>query len=333
MFDSPEGTRVSIVHMHSIGIVAKNLELNSATIEVNPTEDTPMMDGEITDNMTESTIRAKDSEGGFSDASVASTLTIPATWMPFSSNRFTPPNVRRGEKVMIWRVGDSDKYYWSEYEYNAKLRKLETVIWLFSDTRNENEEATPENSWFIEVSTHRKIIHVHTGKSDGEPFVFDIQLDAKEGNFLLTNDQDDQFSLESKEKRWTIVNADGTHMKIDKKDIFYYAPGNISFECVGNLSYKVGGQMSHNVTGGWDWKCSDVSGESGRANYKIPETSYSGLVAVGGFASRNDSGHGFNVKGDGTFTGSLDLTDTLKVGSISASGNIAASGTVTGSNI
>lgn len=333
MQDNPTGTRVSIVHIHSVGIVAKNMELGSTTIEVNPTEDTPMMDGEITDNMGEASIRSKDSEGGFSDVKVASTATIPAKWMPFGSNRFTPPNVRRGEKVLIWRIGDSDTYYWSEYEYDPKLRKLETVIFLFSDTRKEDEEASPENSWFVEVSTHRKIIHVHTGTNDGEPFAFDIQLDAALGNFLLMNDQEDQFSLNSKEKCWTIINADGTYVLIDKQDIKFYAPQNISFECGGNLSYKVGGAMSHNVTGAWSWQSANVSGKAGGASYNIPETSYSGLVAVGGFSSRNDSGHGFNVSGSGTFTGSLDLTDTLQVGSINASGNIVAAGTVSGSNI
>lgn len=332
-FQTPEGQRVSIIHMHSVGYATINLPLGSSTLEVNPIEDTTMIEGELTDNMTEASVRARDSEGGYSDVKVASTITYTATWMPFGSNRLTPPNIRRGEKVMIWRVGDSDKYYWSEYEYNPKLRKLETVIYLFSNTRNEDEDATPENSWFIEVSTHRKIFHLHTSKNDGEPFSFDIQIDAKEGNFLLCNDQGEQFYLESKERKWVIRNSDNSEMRLDKKDFVVDVPGNISFKAGGNLSYEIGGSMNHNVSGGWTWNTGPVSGTTPGASYEIPTTSFSGLVTMGGLTCLNSGGNGFNVNGSGTFNGSLELTQTLNVTNIQASGNINASGTVSGSNI
>lgn len=332
-FNNPEGQRVSVVHLHSIGIAAINLPLNSRDLEVTPIEDTPMTDGELTDNMSEATLRAKDSEGGYTDVKVASTVTLTASWMPFGSNRYTPPNIRRGEKVCIWRVGDADTYYWSEYEYNADLRKLETVIYLFSDTQKESDKATPENSWFFEVSTHRKIIHLHTGKNDGEPFGFDLQIDAKQGNFLLCNDQGEQFYLESKERRWVMRNSDDCEFKIDKKDLFINVPGNMSVKVGGNYSQAVGGNLTENTSGSWSWSSASTSGKSGDANYNIPTTSYSGLVSVGGFSSRNDSGHGFSVTGDGTFTGSMNLSQNLSVTNINASGNISASGRVSGSNI
>lgn len=312
----------SILHIFSIGIAAENLPLNSKALNVTPLEKTSMTNGELTANATQQTVKVTDSVGASDEAKTTTSTVLETSWMPFGSNRFTPPNIRRGEKVLIWKQGDADIYYWSEYEYNADLRKLETVVYLFSNTRDENAKADSTNSVFLEVSTHNKLIHLRYNNSDGEPHAWDIQLNAKESIFIIKDDIDNLISIESQEKRIQIKNADDSSLTLDKKNGRLFIPENMDFEIGQNMSMKVGGN--------WDWSVvGNVTGSSAGAKYKIPDTSFSGNVNIakmtntGGFYSTNTESDGFKVNGRGVFIGGFRVE-----GDIHATGDITADGTI-----
>lgn len=224
-------TQLSMLHKHSQGIVAVNKPLDTDIVEITPIEDLNMIDGDITDNLEKKEKKGKDYYGGSFESSVDMSITIKARWLPLGgSNRLTPPDVRRGEEVMIYRFGDSEQFYWTTLEYARKLRKLETVVLGISATKDEGAEGTPENMYYIEFSTHKKLIHMHTSKANDEPFMYDIQLNTEEGYLLITDDIGNLINLDSKNVRIELTNSDKTTLQLDKKNMYGYAPDNITFK-------------------------------------------------------------------------------------------------------
>lgn len=211
----------SKLNIYSVGVVAKNKPLDTPIIEVTPIEDTPMVDGELTDSQSQYAAQGQDAGGSSYQVSVPTAVTLKATWLPFgSSNRKSAPDVRRGETVVLFRFGDTDQYFWTTLKDDLHLRKLETVIYAFSGTRDESvTEVTAEHYYFLEVSTHNKLIHFHTSKADGEPFGYDIQINTKAGTILIQDDIGNYISFDSKGRQIEMKNADGSLVEVNKKNI------------------------------------------------------------------------------------------------------------------
>lgn len=204
--------------MYSIGYCAVNKERKSHDIEVVLVENAPFTDGEITDNTETFEAKGQDDEGnGAFDISIDTTATVKATWFPLAgTNRITPPDIRRGEPVIVFKMGDADRYYWVEWKYSDKLRRLETVLYVWSNERKENVKVTHQNSYWFTVSTHDKYIRLHTSKSDGEPFEYDIELNTKEGKFTIMDDVGNYIHLDSEKKLIRMENRDKSFLELNK---------------------------------------------------------------------------------------------------------------------
>jgi len=222
---------MSLFHIYTVGKAASNKKLNSPQLEIYPIEKLGYVDGEITDAITEDEIEGTDAHGKKYRIKGTVGNSIEATWIPFGSNRTTAPDIRRGERVLIWRYGDSDMYYWGDCGLDAYLRRLETVIYCFSNTRDESVKTlTPENSWYIEVSTHRKMITLQTNKSDGERVAYTMQFNITKGTVVLTDDLGNHFEIDSFNKILTLQNADGSVLQLDKMKLYGYAKESIVFK-------------------------------------------------------------------------------------------------------
>ncbi len=222
---------VSELKFYSIGVVAENKKLDSHEIEVAPIESSTMVDGEITSNADKYEAKAEDSEGSAYQVELTTTNSIKATWIPMGmSNRKTAPDVRRGERVMLYRVADTDQFYWATLMDDLNLRKLETVIYAFSSTKDEGAKCGPDTTYFLEISTHKKLVHFHTSKSDGEPYTYDIQLNTKEGFFKMQDDIGNYIGLDSKEHQIELRNTDNSRVDINKKEIFIESDDLISLK-------------------------------------------------------------------------------------------------------
>lgn len=223
---------LSKLHFYSLGIVAKNKDLDSHLIEVAAIEDNSYMDGELTDQIEEVEGEGTDKDGNSFKTKVKTTNSIKAKWMSFTdTNRLTSPDVRRGERVVIWRFGDTDQFWWCTQEQDNKLRRLETVIWGFSNCSKENEVADHTNMYWLEISTHRKIIRFHTSKNDGEPFAWDIQLDTKNGVFVIDDNDGGYFFYDAKNRHFKFENKDKSFLEINKKNATWSIPEKIKVLC------------------------------------------------------------------------------------------------------
>ena len=81
-------------------------------IEIYPIEHFAFCNGEVTDNIDDEEIEGKNFDDEEFKFKIEKTATIRATWLPISNTiRKSPPDVRRGERVFIYRYADSDKFY------------------------------------------------------------------------------------------------------------------------------------------------------------------------------------------------------------------------------
>lgn len=316
-------------------------------LEVTPMEEASLVNGELTDNASEETVKGKDADGASFESSTNTSATITARWLPFSSNRKTPPDIRRGEKVAIWRFGDADKYYWSELEYEAKLRKLETVVYSFSNTQVETDDSTAETTYYLEVSTHDKVIKLHTSQSDGEPYGYDIVLNTKDGNFTFMDTVENFLRIDSKERQFIMHNTDKTYFEINKEDINFYAIRDINFFAGRNFTLKViqdyisnvGGDSTTNIAGARAMKVgttisydapSSIDFETPSLNTSKVLTTGSNALIGGGISTGNTSG----ASGTSRINGTIEVLEELQLkGFLNSSSGARFAGSVDAPNI
>lgn len=230
MFHPPE-LQLSKFRFYSIGIVANNKALSSDVIEVTPTEELTMLDGEIDGVNVNVGSKGTNATGESYETNVATSMAIQAKWLKLScSNRLTAPDVRRGAQVIIYQFGDSDKYYWTTLLDDAKLRKLETVIWGISATTVEGADPSHDNMYYFEISSHRKLVTFHTSQANGEQWGYDIQINTDNGYVVIEDTAGNYFKLDSSTSSLTMKNVDGSVIDITKEICTITTPSEINIQ-------------------------------------------------------------------------------------------------------
>ena len=291
-----EQQSISKLQFYSLGIVSVNKPLSTKVIEVTPIEYLPMLNGEITDNVSKYKSSSTDADGSVSSIEIDTTVSIQATWLPINnSNRYTAPDVRRGETVVIYRFADTDRYWWNTMHNDIMLRRLETVVYAFSNNRAEDIANDASNTYFLEISTHRKLVHFHTSNNDGEPFAYDIQINTKDGVIIITDDTGNTFELNSAERRLFMKNSDETIVDIDKQNITMTASESITFN-----AKKIASNASEKITD--TTPLVDV----------YADTSLNGNIGVSGTGYVNmelTTGNGITAGGDVNISGAVNASD------------------------
>lgn len=245
----PSNINVSVFRQVAIGMVGSNrapglgiTAEGKGMIEVIPTEWLSYHDGELVANPVQVEHDTKNIDGTADKGGFIADQTIKAYWLPEGTNRLSPPDVRRGERVSIWQVADDDKkFYWKILGLDDNLRKLETVIIGISNTQDEGDtELRPENMYWMEWSTHSKRLAISTSKSDGEPYLYEIMIETKKGSVKINDDIGNFINLVSKDHLLHLQNTDGTFFKLDKKDIKAYAPKNIFAKALQDIEIEAG---------------------------------------------------------------------------------------------
>lgn len=217
----------SVFHLHSMGRVAENLELGSKVVRVYFTEDRIGEDEEVIANPQREEVSYQ-TGAGERKAAVNTDTAIPCKWLKRNSNRVTPPNVRRDDEVLVWRMGDSDDYYWEDTG-NSNVKRLETVIWAYSADPNGPINGDLTNAYVVELSTHEGIFAVHTSTSNGEPFAWDFQIDAKGGRASVESSGGEHVLIDSNEELVELMNASESVAQLKGPDAFVNVKNNIHF--------------------------------------------------------------------------------------------------------
>lgn len=190
---------MSQLKLFSLGIVVEDKPRGSDKITVNPIEEIFIFNGLLSKDERKYDVTVPNMKGVKLSANVKGNVHLDATWIPYGhSNRMTSPNVCKNETVAIYRYADTDDYYWTTIFREPKLRRLEDVIYAFSNLSKGLEPFDFNSSYWFRVNTIDKIVRLHTSKSDGEPFEYDIIVDTGNGNIVIKDDIGNQIKLDSK---------------------------------------------------------------------------------------------------------------------------------------
>lgn len=305
---SPTMGSSDLIKKIGTGVATENKLLSSKECYFQVIELFPLDSNELksdTDTLKHSGVDAK---GTSYSVEVKFGKSIKAVWLPSDSNRVTAPDLRRGDRVEVYRLADSDQYYWRSMGLDTGVRRLETVASRYSNTKDESvKELDETNSWTHEISTHNKTVTLHTTKSDGEEFEYTIQLNVADGVFMFTDHENGQrFESESRERRWRIANADGSEVLMDKTKLKLTAPDEIELN---TKVYKLNASESVTVDTE-EYKDKSTNYTNTSTNYKVTTSTLS-----------------VNY-GNGTYSGSTGFSGTLKnngvnVGSTHKHGGVA----------
>lgn len=318
---APENTDPILVP-YSYGIVAANKPLDSDYIEVTPLKDLPMIDGDLSDNGQGMSTKGADQMGSHYQTQANASNTIRAKWLKLGQgNRKTSPDVRRGAEVMIYRVADSDEYWWTTCGDDSDLRKLETVIFAFSGTQEEGAKTDEENSYYLEVSTHQKKVTFKTSQKNGEPVGYSFQLDTEAGTMTVMDTLNNFFHLNSQDYLWRCQNNNGAYWEINKDDINLSAPKNINMMAGENITMKAGKNLSTDAKEDSTF----TSGKNSTTHATMIKEDAPAVRIAGNLST--EAGRGGST-GSGTLKGSFEVE-----GSLWARQDLTADGYVKGNQV
>lgn len=293
----------------SIGTVAENKLRTSNEIEIWLDEIHPIVDGEVVGGYETDSVSCTNIYGDQQTFTVKTSNTITATWRGDGTNRFTAPDVRRGERVRIYQFGDTDKYFWTVVNTPGETtRKRETVVTLFSNTTDEQDNTpSPENSWYQEVNTHEKLITTQTNKNDGEPYAYTQQINAKEGNVVVVSDDIGNYiQLNSGDQHIELETAAGAKIEIIKEDVFIKCT---NFELDASGVVKINGKTGQVTIPNTTWKGNvDMTGNLSLTGNMVGKAggtyTFNGNTVTTGQISNNGKNIGSGHRHGGVDTGS-----------------------------
>ncbi len=300
---------ISGLHIYSYGVSLENKPLNTKDLRVVPMEIVPFIQGEVAENDTEIKVTGVDRFGNNYTASSASTNAVTAEWLPLGSNRATAPDIRRGERIILFRYKNVDEFFWVVDGRDEHLRRLETVIYRYSNSRDEGEVTiTDDNSWSLTVSTHEKHITLKTTKNDGEPFAYTFQINAKEGIVVLTDNATDDggnyIELNSRDTNIIAKNIDGTYVELNKKVLNLHALDEIN---ITTKTLNIKTQAINETTDTITTNASSSINTNTSTNTITATTTHNGAATITGTTT---IGGGMSVSGGASINGSLTNNGT-----------------------
>lgn len=210
----------SSLFLFSVGYVTKNKTYDSRLIQALPVESASGTDGEVTHNPVQDILKGIDANGDAYEVKATSTRDLECEWYPFEDNRVTPPDVRRGELVEIYRLGNSPKYFWRSMNMRNGLRTLEHVVKAYGATPKPGGSGQSlESCYTTVISPLNGYINLQTTKANKEPFAYTVQINTKDGIVVVMDDVGNFFEMNSKETRLRLRNANDSFINIEKQGI------------------------------------------------------------------------------------------------------------------
>ena len=167
-----------------------------------------------------------------------------------SNHTMFPPDVRAGEQVTIFQIGDDPQYWWKPCARTEGNRRTERHRIAISDTCENATDLDDENTYYIELDTrnnHRIVIS--TNKADGEEFKYQLNIDADKNQIYLGDDIGNGILINSKTQSVIIRSSSGATMQCTANDMNSTCKGNFTLHIDGNVKQTVEGDVSLSCDG------------------------------------------------------------------------------------
>lgn len=243
--------KLNLLEFVGYGVAVKDIEYGDTILHVKPLEGLPQKTG-VVDTCVELVTQDIHTKVGVVQMKAIFTDFLLCEWTNLNSNRTTAPDVMYGERVELWREGDSETYYWMSTDIDRDLRTLEHVIIAISNTNmsdRSNKKLNKSNCYIIEMDSRGKKIGIHTNKNDGEPFAYDFQINTGKGFIKQNDDVGNHILMDSTNTLIELINKDLTNYRLDKEDIYEYCKGNRTVIVEGNNTETITGTNTKTVTG------------------------------------------------------------------------------------
>lgn len=143
---------------------------------------------------------------------------IRATWLPFGhSNRITAPDVNANETVVLFKFGDVDEIYWTTIFREPTLRRLEDVLYSYSNLPKGMTAFDKDSSYWARFSTKGKLVQLHTSMNDGEHTTYDITIDTKTGTLEVKDGKKNSILLHSPSNTLTINTQNAVNVNAENE--------------------------------------------------------------------------------------------------------------------
>lgn len=220
-----------------IGYAAADKAQDSRELLVYPAELLPFLSGEVSAKEVENSVSTK-GKNAYS-GTVKTTTIIKCLYRDETSNRAFPPDIRKGEEVVIYNYGDDNTYYWKSSGRNDNARRTETYRVAISGTLQNVAENNDDSTYFFEMDTRRSHrVRISTSNQDGEMFRYTFCFNADTNEVFLGDDNGNQFYIKSDQPRVCMKNTDGSLVDLNMTNIVIAAKNDISITSTeGNITF------------------------------------------------------------------------------------------------
>ncbi len=233
---------------YSVGYATVNKERDSRKIQALPVEAASATDGETTHNPVQEILEGIDKEGNTYQVKGTQTRDLECDWFPYEDNRATPPDIRRGELVAIYRLANTSQYFWRCMNFRNGLRTLEHVVLCYGASPNPGGSGLDfDKCYTITISPMDGHVTLKTTKANKEPYAYTAQFNTKEGWFGIADDVGNFGELNSKDTRIKLQNASQSFIKLEKDTIDLKADRYVKIT-VGGTTYELTPQMIEGIT-------------------------------------------------------------------------------------
>lgn len=206
-----------------IGIVAETKELESRIAKINCPEITPTLSGPISDRTKRESVELMDVNGNKYNTIVHTTNTITAEYWGGDTNRVYPPDIVKGEVVIIYQYANSDTYYWDSISHSDDLRCRERYRIACANSPNTTKVLSDDNTYWFEIDTINKRVTIGTSDGDGEKFIYRLLIDPSNTKFHVYDNIGNEIYLNSEESIVRLQNSKGSFISANALDVFVVA--------------------------------------------------------------------------------------------------------------
>jgi len=218
----------SQVHFYSLGIVAEDKARNTDRVKIIPIEVSFMQPTKVA-------VQERDTEVNHATGNSQDNLTvkegnsITAKWWKFNSNRVNSPNVKKEDQVIIYRLGNTDIYFWVDLN-TANVKRLEDAIFAFSADPHNQMADDLSNAYVVNYSPLDGHVTLRTSMRNGEKAAYIHQFNTRDGTWVCRDHLGNMFWMNSTEYDLGFENAMLSKINMNKEDIFLFSTRSINFE-------------------------------------------------------------------------------------------------------